>query len=78
LPKVFVVSVTTTPTFTATTPRPLASMVRLTVPMRGYDGSADGQRFLTVRDLENASQAPPTQMIVVQNWIQEVKRRTTR
>ena len=73
--KLFVVEVKTSPTFDAGIPHPLPAMVRLTVPLRGYDVSADGQRFLTVRDLESAAQAPATHMIVVQNWIEEVRRR---
>jgi hypothetical protein len=60
-------------------PEPVASTsgaaVRFTVPMRGYDVSHDGQRFLTVRDTKGSSSPPPSQMIVVLNWQDELKQR---
>ena len=43
-------------------------------PIRGYDVTADGLRFLMVEVKER----PPikaTQMILVQNWVEELKRR---
>jgi hypothetical protein len=46
-----------------------ASEFPLTSP--GYDVSPDGQRFLVAKDVE----PPPTQIKVVVNWIEEVKRR---
>jgi len=67
------VDVSTTPAFKVGIPRPLESVVRLTIPIRGYDVAADGQRFLTVRDIERP-EPPPAQMIVVQNWVEELKR----
>ena len=39
-----------------------------------YDVSADGQRFLMVKPSEQA-QAAPTQISVVLNWFEELKRR---
>jgi len=63
------------PTFSAGKPVTLfeadyaASEFPLTSP--GYDVSSDGQRFLVAKDVE----APPTQINVVINWIEEVKRR---
>jgi len=42
---------------------------------RMYDVSRDGQRFLMVKPVESAEQeAPPPQIIVVQNWTEELKR----
>ena len=76
--KVMVVDVTTTPTFRAGVPRPLKAAVRITVPARGYDLSLDDKRFLTVRDIEDTKQPPVNQIIVIQNWLDEVKRRTAR
>jgi dipeptidyl aminopeptidase/acylaminoacyl peptidase len=42
---------------------------------RMYDVSRDGQRFLMVKRDDNGEQAaPPPQIVVVQNWFQELKR----
>jgi len=40
---------------------------------RNYDVSTDGQRFLMMRDAAQTEQPPP-QVIVVQNWLEELKR----
>jgi hypothetical protein len=42
-------------------------------PVRGYDLSLDGQRFLMVKGGQR-SQTPVTEMIIVQNWFGELKR----
>ena len=42
------------------------------VSSRNYDVSADGQRFLMVKQPANQAAAP--QIIVVQNWFEELKR----
>jgi serine/threonine-protein kinase len=76
--QVMVVDVTTTPTFAAGIPRPLPARVRHTVPIRGYDVSVDGTRFLTVRDVPGPAEAPPTQMVIVLNWLEELKRMAPR
>jgi hypothetical protein len=73
LHKKMMVDVTTSPTFTAGKPRPLPSVVRLTVPIRGYDVAADGQRFVTVRDIERSAEPPPAQIVMV-HWLEELKR----
>jgi len=40
-----------------------------------YDVSRDGQRFLVLKAVEGAQQtAPPPQIIVVQDWLEELKR----
>jgi serine/threonine-protein kinase len=74
--RMMVVPVSTNPTFSAGVPRllfqrptPLTSL-----GTRYYDVTADGKRFLTVQDKER----PPlkvTEMILVQNWFEELKRR---
>jgi hypothetical protein len=48
------------------------------VPIRGYDVSIDGTRFLTVRDVPGPAEAPPTQMVIVLNWVEELKRMAPR
>ena len=45
-----------------------------TTPVRGWDVTADGRRFLMIRGLEAPPQ-PPSQMILVQNFGEELKRR---
>ena len=42
-------------------------------PIRGWDISPDGQRFLMVK-LEERKPQPVTEMILVQNWFEELKR----
>ena len=42
---------------------------------RTYDVPPDGRRFLMVKDLEAGSDAPPPQIILVQNWFEELKKR---
>jgi serine/threonine-protein kinase len=42
-------------------------------PGRTYDISPDGQRFLMIKQ-GSSDQAPPPQIVIVQNWDQELKR----
>ena len=42
-------------------------------PLRNYDLSPDGQRFLMVKD-EQRKPTPVTEMVLVQNWFEELKR----
>ena len=68
------VPITTTPTFSAGTPRVLfEGPFRIDGPFRGYDVTPDGQRFLMVREVP---QQPTrvSQMVLVQNWLEELKR----
>jgi serine/threonine-protein kinase len=73
--KFIAVPIALQPTFSAGKPATLfeadyaASEFPLTSP--GYDVSSDGQRFLVAKDVE----PPPTQINVVVNWVEEVKRR---
>jgi eukaryotic-like serine/threonine-protein kinase len=68
------VGVTTQPALTLGKPCALfEGPYQMNQPARGYDVTADGQRFLLIQ----ARERPPdviTQMIVVQNWFEELKR----
>ena len=78
--KMMVVSVTTSPKFKAGAPRLLweapyshgtgSSCGMPWVGSSNYDVSADGQRFLMVRDPEPV---PASKIVVVLNWAEEVK-----
>ena len=42
---------------------------------RMYDVSADGQRFLMIKETSGADERPPSaRIILVQNWFEELKR----
>jgi hypothetical protein len=42
---------------------------------RMYDVSADGQRFLVIKEIRGADERPPSaRFILVQNWFEELKR----
>ncbi len=75
--RVMAVTIKTTPTFEIGPPRLLfEGPFRIDGPFRGYDVSADGQRFLMVRAVER----PPervTQMVFVQNWFAELRARVS-
>jgi hypothetical protein len=43
-------------------------------PIRAYDLSLDGQRFLMVK-LEQRNPTPVTEMSLIQNWAEELKQR---
>jgi hypothetical protein len=45
----------------------------LNVPGLSYDVAPDGQRFIMIE--ENQKQSPTTQLNVVLNWLEELKRR---
>ena len=60
--RVMAVPITTTPTFSAGTPRVLfEGPFRIDGPFRGYDVTPDGQRFLMVREV-------PQQPAVYHRW----------
>jgi hypothetical protein len=68
------VPITTTPTFSAGTPRVLfEGPFRIEGPLRGYDVTPDGQRFLMVREVPQ-QRVRVSQMVLVQNWLEELKR----
>jgi hypothetical protein len=43
-------------------------------PGRTYDIAPDGQRFLMIKALGADEGAPPPSIVVVQNWVEELKR----
>jgi hypothetical protein len=61
--------------FSAGKPRLLfeQAVYRGSNPIRSWDISLDGQKFLMVKLQERKSQ-PVTEMILVQNWFEELKR----
>jgi hypothetical protein len=44
-----------------------------TYPIRAYDLSLDSQRFLMVK-FENRKPTPVTEIVLIQNWFEELKR----
>jgi len=67
------------PSWAATTPTLLIKEGYFTIPGgntgRTYDISADGQRFLMIKEGGGSDQtAAPPQIIVVQHWTEELKR----
>jgi eukaryotic-like serine/threonine-protein kinase len=73
--KMMAVDVTTQPAFSAGKPKMLfeGPYVQDSTTASYYDVSADGQRFLMIKPVEQAQAA--TQIVVVQNWFEELKRR---
>jgi serine/threonine protein kinase/Tol biopolymer transport system component len=72
--RMMVVDVTLAPTFSASIPRMLfEGRFGTTTPIRGYDVSADGRRFLMIQPKEQPPERPITQMVVVLNWTEELK-----
>ena len=43
-------------------------------PIRAYDVTRDGARFLMAQVLKASIEAPITQVVIVQNWLDELKR----
>jgi len=74
--KMMAVDVTTQPGFAAGTPRMLfeGQYDPAPFPLANYDVSRDGQSFLMLKPSEQA-QSAPTQINVVLNWFEELKRR---
>jgi eukaryotic-like serine/threonine-protein kinase len=73
--RMMVVPVTLRPTFTAGAPRQLfEGRFGATAGIRSYDVTADGRRFLMVQQKERPAVAA-AEMILVQNWLEEVKAR---
>jgi Tol biopolymer transport system component len=55
--------------------RPYYTTASLIRPPGPYDVSADGQRFLMLKQVTNPSQAPePATVVVVKNWTEELRR----
>ena len=43
-------------------------------PGRTYDVSPDGKRFLMIKDAPSATPSAALQLVVVLNWVEELKR----
>jgi len=73
--QVWVVDVRTDGGFSTSKPRLLFEKPGYIVagPIRTYDLSMDGQRFLMVK-LNRGKPTPVTEMTLVQNWFEELKR----
>lgn len=74
--QMWTVDIQTEPYLSAGKPRFLFEKKGLSAsaPSRGYDISLDDQRFLMVK-VEEREPQPVTEMILIQNWFQEIKRR---
>jgi serine/threonine-protein kinase len=73
--KMMAVPVTTGETFTAGRPQILfEGPYSTTVPVRSYDVTRDANRFLWDRSREASMATPITQVVLVQNWQEELKR----
>ena len=68
------VPVQTTPTFAAGQPVMLFDTRLFTGIARRYDVTPDGKRFVMVKANAAAQSAAPTSLIVVLNWVEELKR----
>ena len=68
------VHITETPVFAASAPRPLfqGSFRQSTTSTAAYAVSKDGRRFLRIQTIE--PEGPVTQVRVVLNWFEELKR----
>jgi eukaryotic-like serine/threonine-protein kinase len=72
--KMMAVDIATQPGFVAGRPRKLfEGPYKPMVPTPDYDVSTDGQRILIIK--ENEQESAPTQINVVLNWFEELKRR---
>ena len=63
------------PSWSATAPTMVVKEGYFTIPSwwgRSYDLSRDGQRFLMIK--EGGFDAAPPSIIVVQHWVEELKR----
>ena len=74
--KMMAVDISNQPSFVAGKPRMLFEGPYLPTPLTNpnYDVSPDGQRFLMLKPVEQTQEAP-TQINVVLNWFEELKRR---
>jgi serine/threonine-protein kinase len=68
------VPVTTTPTFKAGESRTIFRGPYINVPGFSYDVSPDGQRFLVLQP-EDSQEKPITELQVIFNWTEELKRK---
>ena len=75
--KMMAVDISTQPNFSAGKPRMLfaGQFVAAAGSDPNYDVSPDGQRFLMLEEAEPGTSTASAQIIVVQNWVNELKRR---
>jgi Tol biopolymer transport system component/predicted Ser/Thr protein kinase len=75
--KMMAVDIATQPGFAAGKPRMLFEGPYLPTgtTIQNYDVSPDGQRFLMLKADEQTSSSAPTQIVVVQNWFEELKQK---
>jgi hypothetical protein len=71
--KVMAVAIETEPEFTAATPKALFEGRHYT-PSHGHDIDPDGERFVMIKEI--GQESSPTQINVVTNWFEELKRLT--
>ena len=79
--QVMAVTIETEPTFAAGNPEVLFEAPYYVISDRPYDISPDGKRFLMIRDETQSQESdqvvetpPITELIVVENWFEEIKR----
>ena len=74
------VPVATAPSFSSGTPRALFAATRYAKSPgnRAYDVSPDDQRFVMLRLLEDSVSRPPAQLVFVDNWFGELRRKLKR
>ena len=73
--KLMSVRIETVPVFLAGTPETIFDNVGLqSIWGRSYDVTPDGRRFLITLNKEPPTSPVPIQMILVQNWLEELKR----
>ena len=77
--RMMVVDVTLGDTFAAGIPRPLFG-IRSSAspggasPIRAYDVTRDGRRFLMTQEDEDSAEPPITHVVIVQHWLEELRR----
>jgi len=75
--KMMAVEISTKPSFSAGKPKMLFERpyepTAITFPY--YDVSPDGQRFLMIKPSEQTSSSSLNQIVVVQNWFEELKQK---
>jgi hypothetical protein len=74
--KMVAVEIAAQPSFSVGTPKVLFEGPYQPAPFTtpNYDVSPDGQRFLMIKP-SAAGEAAPTQIVVVQNWFEELKQK---
>jgi eukaryotic-like serine/threonine-protein kinase len=77
--RIMVVDVTLGDNFTAGRPRvlfqlPSTEYLSGASPLRAYDVTRDGSRFVMARQGEDTAEPPITHVVIVQNWLDDLKR----